>query len=91
MIIKQISLSNFRQYKEPQTIKFSCNKDKNVTVILGINTSGKTTLIQAFNWCLYETTSFKTKDLLNSERMRSLGLYSSCVVSVEVELEHEGK
>ncbi len=91
MIIKQISLSNFRQYKEPQIIKFSCDKDKNVTVILGINTSGKTTLIQAFNWCLYETTSFKTKDLLNSERMRSLGLYSSCVVSVEVELEHEGK
>lgn len=91
MIIKQISLSNFRQYKEPQTIKFSCDKDKNVTVILGINTSGKTTLIQAFNWCLYETTSFKTKDLLNSERMRSLGLYASCIVSVEVELEHEGK
>lgn len=91
MIIRQISLSNFRQYKDPQTIKFSCDKDKNVTVILGINTSGKTTLIQAFNWCLYETTSFKTKDLLNSERARSLGLYSSCVVSVEVELEHEGK
>ena len=92
MIIRQISLSNFRQYKDPQTIKFSCDKDKNVTVILGINTSGKTTLIQAFNWCLYGTTSFASKtDLLNSERMRSLGLYSSCIVSVEVELEHEGK
>lgn len=91
MIIKQISLSNFRQYKEPQTIKFSCDKDKNVTVILGINTSGKTTLIQAFNWCLYENTSFKTKELLNTDRLHEMGLYSSCIVSVEVELEHESK
>ena len=49
MLIKQITLSNFRQYKEKQVVEFSCDKEKNVTVILGDNTSGKTTLIQAFN------------------------------------------
>lgn len=89
MLIKQITLSNFRQYKEKQVVEFSCDKEKNVTVILGDNTSGKTTLIQAFNWCLYGVTSFKTRELINSESLQEMGLYSTNEVSVEVELQHE--
>lgn len=89
MLIKQIILSNFRQYKEKQAVEFSCDKEKNVTVILGDNTSGKTTLIQAFNWCLYGLTSFKTKELINSESLQEMELYSTNEVSVEVELQHE--
>lgn len=91
MIIKQITLSNFRQYKEKQVIKFSCDKDKNVTVVLGVNTSGKTTLIQAFNWCLYDSANFKTRDLINSETLQNMGFYSYSTVYVEVVLEHEQK
>lgn len=91
MIIKQITLSNFRQYKEKQVIKFSCDKEKNVTVVLGVNTSGKTTLIQAFNWCLYDSAGFKTRDLINSDTLQNMGLYSYSTVYVEVELEHENK
>lgn len=41
MLIKQIALKNFRQYKDLQVVEFSCDKEKNVTVILGDNTSGK--------------------------------------------------
>ena len=89
MLIKQISLSNFRQYKEKQVVEFSCDNEKNVTVILGDNTSGKTTLIQAFNWCLYGLTSFKTRELINSESLQEMGIYSTNEVSVEVELLHE--
>jgi DNA sulfur modification protein DndD len=60
LVIKSIALNNFRQYKgEQPPILFSTTKDKNVTVILGINTSGKTTLIQAFKWCLYEKVKYK--------------------------------
>lgn len=91
MLIKQITLKNFRQYKDLQTVEFSCDKDKNVTVILGDNTSGKTTLIQAFNWCLYGTTSFKTRELINSERLQEMSMFSSVDVAVEVEIQHEGK
>lgn len=91
MLIKQIALKNFRQYKDLQVVKFSCDKEKNVTVILGDNTSGKTTLIQAFNWCLYGVTSFKTRELINSETLQELGMFSSVEVSVEVELQHENK
>ncbi len=91
MLIKQIALKNFRQYKDLQVVEFSCDKDKNVTVILGDNTSGKTTLIQAFNWCLYGTTSFKTRELINSETLQEMSMFSSDEVSVEVELQHEDK
>ena len=92
MIIKQITLNNFRQYKgEQDPIIFSCDKDKNVTVILGINTSGKTTLIQAFNWCLYGKCSFNSKELLNIETQRSIGTFSFAEMSVEIELIHENK
>lgn len=91
MLIKQIVLKNFRQYKDKQVVEFSCDKEKNVTVILGDNTSGKTTLIQAFNWCLYGETSFKTRELINSETLISLSPFSTAEVLVEVELFHEDK
>ena len=91
MLIKQIALKNFRQYKDLQVVEFSCDKEKNVTVILGDNTSGKTTLIQAFNWCLYGTPSFKTRELINSETLQEMSMFSSVEVSVEVELQHEDK
>ena len=92
MVIKSIALNNFRQYKgEQPPILFSTTKDKNVTVILGINTSGKTTLIQAFKWCLYEKANFKTRDVLNIEVEKAMGLYTSQEVYVEIVLIHEDR
>ena len=89
MLIKQITLKNFRQYRDKQVVEFSCDKEKNVTVILGVNTSGKTTLIQAFNWCLYGQTSFKSRELINTETYQKMPLFSKEDVYVEVVLCHE--
>ncbi|MDR3586892.1 MAG: AAA family ATPase [Desulfosporosinus sp.] len=92
MIIKSIALNNFRQYKGAQPpILFSTDKEKNVTVILGVNTSGKTTLIQAFEWCLYERVNFKTRDVLNIEVAKSMDLFSAQEVFVEIVLIHEDR
>lgn len=92
MIIKSITLENFRQYKNTNVIEFSTDPEKNVTIILGVNTSGKTTIIQAFNWCLYETTSFKSRDmLLNSELAASLPENGFVNVRVQIVLVHEDK
>jgi len=89
MIIKEITLENFRQYRGIQNISFSTDSEKNVTVILGMNTSGKTTIVRAFLWCLYgETGDWKQKDLLNKELTNENGSFE---VSVEVVLDHEGK
>lgn len=67
MIINSLEMYNFRQYIGKQTIEFSTDPDKNVTVLIGINTSGKTTIIRAFEWCLYGKNGFEDQVLLNSK------------------------
>ena len=54
MLIKSLRYKNFRQFKGENQSTFSCDPQKNVTIILGDNTFGKTTLLQMFNWCFYD-------------------------------------
>ncbi|MGL5436958.1 MAG: AAA family ATPase [Lachnospiraceae bacterium] len=94
MLIRKIILNNFRQFEGKQELEFSCDKDKNVTVLLGDNTFGKTTILQAFNWCLYGFADFPKDSnpdfLLNLEMAnRESGINKKCEVYVEVILEHK--
>lgn len=90
MKIKSIKLHNFMRYKGDNELLFSTNEEKNVTVVLGDNTFGKTTLAQAFRWGLYETlndTSYtKKKDvvLLNNEVAAEMKINQVKDVSVEI-------
>ena len=54
MKIHSIHIENYRQYKGPIDIEFSLDNDKNFTVIEGTNGAGKTNLLNAITWCLYE-------------------------------------
>lgn len=67
MIIQELKMFNFRQYIGEQSIIFSTDNQKNVTVLIGVNTSGKTTIVRAFEWCLYGKNSFEDEILLNSD------------------------
>jgi len=90
MLLKSLKLNNFRQYKGEQKITFACDNIKNVTVILGDNTSGKTTLVQAFNWALYGKAAFSTKDfMLNMEVSNDLNLKEAANVEIEICLTHD--
>lgn len=94
MLIKCITLNNFRQFKGKQKIEFSSDAEKNVTVLLGDNTFGKTTILQAFNWCLYGVADFPRDSnpdfLLNFEVANELaGVQHKCEVFVELVLEHK--
>jgi DNA sulfur modification protein DndD len=90
MKFESIKLHNFMRYKGDTEIKFSCDDVKNVTVVLGNNTFGKTTLAQAFRWGLFEelnTTNYtKKKDivLLNNEVIATMSPESRQTVSVEI-------
>ncbi len=53
MRLERIELQNFRQYFGLQRLNFAKAKDRNVTIIHGINGAGKTSLFLALNWCLY--------------------------------------
>lgn len=95
MLIKSITLHNFRQFKGKQKLEFSSDPDKNVTVLLGDNTFGKTTILQSFNWCLYGIADFPKDSnpefLLNLEVANELaGVQQKCEVYVELTLEHKG-
>lgn len=65
MLFKQITLQNFRQFKNRVTIQFSTDFEKNVTIIMGENGTGKTSLEQAFTWCLYNKTDFKDEEIFS--------------------------
>ena len=53
MKLNKIELENFRQFKGNQTICFSADPLKNVTVIYGENGLGKTGIFRALMFCFY--------------------------------------
>lgn len=91
MLIKKLILHNFRQFIETQEISFSTDKEKNVTVLIGINTSGKTTLIRAFEWILYNKNEFDDKILLNKNVAGNMQAGDTQAVRGTLVLEHNGK
>ena len=64
MLLKSLKVKDFRQFIGEQSIHFATDTNKNVTIIMGENGSGKTSLAQAFTWCLYANTDFEDKMLL---------------------------
>lgn len=66
MIIKSIEFKNFRQFKTGK-FEFSTDPTKKISIIVGDNTFGKTTIVRAFLWCLFQENDFEDKIMLNSE------------------------
>ena len=93
MLIKSLRMLNFRQFIGETNVEFSVDPEKNVTVILGNNTFGKTTLLQAFNWCFYEKVLFSDNpdDLLNYEVAAKMYPDQEEKVEVEITLLHDGR
>lgn len=90
MKIKKLTLFNFRQFVGEQTIDFSTDEEKNVTVLVGDNTSGKTTLIRAFEWILYDNNYFVDKTLLNQNVADNMTAGEVQEVYGIIWLEHNG-
>lgn len=85
-----MSLTNFRQFNGTQSVNFSVDPEKNVTVIMGENGSGKTTLAQAFTWCLYGATDFDDQVVLNKVVAKNIGQNSEASVQVKISMVHMG-
>ena len=97
MKFRSIRVQNFMRYKGENLITFSQDESKNVTIITGDNTFGKTTIAQAFRWGLYgelETTNYVRKQdivLLNNEVIAELKPNQAGTVSVEIVVEQDGE
>jgi len=71
MIIKSITLGNYRLYEGKNIINFKQDDDKPIFLISGENGFGKTTFLHSLIWCLYgrlitEVEAEVRKDIANS-------------------------
>lgn len=89
MIIKSLYLNNFRQFTEGQTINFSTDENKKVTIIMAESGVGKTTLIQSFQWALYGKCKY-TK-ILNESIRNSMSSGGRETVTVRMEINHANR
>lgn len=90
MIIKKIILKNFRQYIDT-AIDFATDANKNITVVMGDNGTGKTTLAQAFQWALYGETRFVIQEIINRIVREQMTMGQSKTVSVFMEIFYNEK
>jgi DNA sulfur modification protein DndD len=89
MLLSELKLIDFRQFYGENTLFFSTDTKRNITLIHGENGIGKTTLLNSILWCLFDklTPDFeRPKELVNHEAAKEGK--SSC--RVEVTFIHEG-
>lgn len=53
MLIRNITLKNYRLYKGENSITFDFDRNRNIYLISGENGFGKTTFLHSLLWCLY--------------------------------------
>ncbi|MGA3439081.1 AAA family ATPase [Lactiplantibacillus plantarum] len=95
MKINKLSVESFRQFYDPQEVKFAAGS-KNVTLIIGANGAGKTGIFRAMIYGLYGHQSLQQDDsdskvhLVNFKRLQeNTGRPVSAKVSLK--FENEGK
>jgi DNA sulfur modification protein DndD len=95
MKLTAIRLSNFRQfYGETPEIHLATDNIRNTTIIHGNNGAGKTTILNAFTWVLYEkfTAAFaEPHQLVNKRAIAEADIGTAVDSWVEVAWEHDGK
>lgn len=96
--ISSLELTNYRQYQGKQILKFSNDKYKNVSVILGKNGAGKSNILNALTWCFYGVEVHKDQNnqysdgmpIINVQELESLKPNQSTSAEVRVNIKTEG-
>lgn len=95
MKLTAIRLCNFRQfYGETPEIHLATDAERNTTIIHGNNGAGKTTILNAFTWVLYEkfTAAFaESQQLVNKRAIAETEIGKAVDAWVEVAWAHDGK
>ncbi|MDX1282977.1 AAA family ATPase [Shewanella colwelliana] len=93
MKIERLEITNFRQFYKTSTLEFSTDEKRNVTVVHGANGAGKTSLLNAFKWCFYESTDFDTENehILNEAAIQSVEDGGILELKISVKFSHDRK
>lgn len=97
MKLDEVIINNFRQYQGEQIpLRFSRTKEKNVTVIFGVNGAGKSNLFKAINWCIYgnkilDDEGVKKGGLINKEAIRKASVGAKIEAQVKVNFLHNAE
>ncbi|WP_404790977.1 AAA family ATPase [Altericista sp. CCNU0014] len=94
MKLLSLKLSNFRPFFGEHRLMFAKSHDRNITVIHGNNGAGKTALLNAFTWALYEkfTAALSSPEyLVNRRAIAEAKVGKTVDCWVEVGFEHDGK
>ena len=87
MILTRLKLKDFRQYRGEHQLTFAHDESHNVTVITGMNGTGKTGLFYALNWCLYGDAQALPGSLINKAALQEEAFPTAVV---ELHFLHEG-
>jgi RecF/RecN/SMC N terminal domain. len=96
MKLDKIVIESFRQYYTRQLLDFAKDEQRRVTVINGVNGTGKTSLFLAINWCLYGRNVENVKvidnagELISKEAINRARPGESVRASVELSFLHNG-
>jgi DNA repair exonuclease SbcCD ATPase subunit len=82
MELDKIHLQNFCLFIGKQEVDVSISESKNIVLFVGGEESGKSTILKAINWCVF---NIATKNLLNQEVADSLKEGESTLVQVDLE------
>ena len=91
MKLDWMKLTNYRQFYGEQTLRLSRDKEKNVTVVQGVNGAGKTSLFTALNWCLYGLGAEGIGELVSKRALAEAPLRGEVEMKVQVAFTHSGE
>lgn len=91
MKLELMKLANFRQFYGEHSIKFSTDKERNVTIINGAMGAGKTSLHRALIWCLYGSWDESTGELINKRALTEIPLNFKVEAKVQLTFTHAGE
>ena len=91
MKLEWMRLRNFRQFYGDQTIRFSRDSSRNVTVVNGVNGAGKTSLFIALNWSLYGLGADNIGELVSKRAIDEATVGSDVDMQVQLSFWHSGE
>src|SRR5690606_35742312 len=87
MIIKEITIENFRSYYGTNTIKFN----DGLVIFIGDNGDGKTTFFEALEWLFDTTRQNLDPRLISEKKISEMPEFETEILSVSMTFDHDGE